>query len=71
MALCRPGCHGGEYQRAGGPSMGLEEQLTLKELGALLCTACYLQLFSEFEHVSKKFLNIFLKILSCDLESSL
>lgn len=72
MWLCAgPGCHGGESERAGGPSVGLEEQLTLKSSGALLHTVCYLQLFSEFEHVSRKFLNIFLKILSHYLESRL
>ena len=64
MSLCRPRPPGRLSGWAGGPPVGSREQLTRKQLGALLCTACYLQLFLEFEHVSKKFLNIFLKIRS-------
>lgn len=52
-----PGCHGAMERNVSGwwPFRGFEEHLTLKQLRALLCTACYLRLFSELEHVSKKF----------------
>lgn len=62
--MCGPAC--ARVPRSGmsvgwWPFRGFEERLTLKQLRA---NNCLLFATSELEHVSKKFLTIFLKILS-------